>query len=140
PKSARKVSPTQNTAPPFSGIAAESSAVMSAVGKLQIQGRSKIPKRTTNGLEAPTASSNPNAPPATQKKVTATKPERVSSRDGRSGEDLSLGEVGVATGFAFVFVSRQRISSGLYGRQTDQIPLPQRAQACTLAARWSSQP
>src|SRR5947208_1015959 len=55
-------------------MAAESSAVISAVGKLQSQGRRRMANRTINGPPAPTASSKPKAPPATQKKVTATSP------------------------------------------------------------------
>jgi hypothetical protein len=43
-----------------------------------------MPVMTTNGLLAPTASSKPNAPPATQRNVIATKPVKVTARWGRS--------------------------------------------------------
>jgi hypothetical protein len=67
-------------------MAVESSAVISAVGKLHNQGSRRIIKSTKKGPAAPTASSNPKAPPATQKKVSAIRPVKFSERVGRAVE------------------------------------------------------
>src|SRR5207244_12427594 len=76
-------------------MAAESSAVISAVGKLQSQGRRRMANRTISGPPAPTASSKPKAPPATQKKVIATSPVQSSARRGRNRGGPFVDEAGV---------------------------------------------
>src|SRR6266581_4722522 len=73
-------------------MAAESSAVISAVGKLQSQGRRRMANRTISGPPAPTASSKPKA---TQKKVTATSPVQSSARRGRNRGGPFVDEAGV---------------------------------------------
>src|SRR5256714_9703492 len=76
-------------------MAAEASAVISEVGKLQSQGRRRMANRIISGLPALMASSKPKAPPATQKKVTATSPVQSSARRGRNRGGPFVDEAGV---------------------------------------------
>src|SRR5262245_4861982 len=82
-------------------MAVDNSAVMSAVGRLQSQGMIIIPSRTSSGPPAPTASSMPYAPPATQKKVSATSVRRLRARSGEKDADGISGCDRVGTGSIF---------------------------------------
>src|SRR3990172_7883647 len=64
-------------------MADDSSAVISAVGKVQSPGTMRSAKSAHIGPAAPTASSRPYAPPATQKKVRAMRLVRLRVRRGR---------------------------------------------------------